>query len=127
MTHRIARLSAEIQKEISEILMHDMHDPRIGLVSVVAVTLAPDLSSARIYISPLADQDHAEVIEGISSAKGFIRRLLGQRVKMRVVPELIFRIDDSIAYGSKMLTVINEQIEKDEAAAVLRPPEEDNL
>ena len=45
---------------------------------------------------------------------------------MRVVPELIFHIDDSIAYGSKMLTVINEQIEKDEAAAALRPPEEGN-
>ncbi len=124
--YKQGRLAGEIQKEISQILSRELTDPRLSLVSVIDVTVAPDGCSAKVYISPLKG-DIAEIKEALASAKGFIRRSLGQRLKARTVPELYFQVDESIAYGIRMAGVIDKQIEADQIAAEGRPPMDESI
>lgn len=114
--HRVDRVGKEIQKEIADILSQEIKDPRLGFVSVIAVDTAPDLSFAKVHISSFSD-NHKEVLSALNSARGFIRHLLGQRLKLRIVPELSFVLDDSIAYGIRMSEIIDKQIKEDENAA----------
>ncbi len=120
---RAGRLSNEIQKEIADIISNEVKDPRMGFVSVLRVESSRDLSSAKVYITSLSDEDK-NVLAALEKAKGFIRRELGKRLRTRVVPELYFHLDNSISYGIKMSGIISKQIKEDEAAASSRPEEE---
>ena len=123
--HRVERLGGEVRREVADILDHDIKDPRLGFVSVVSVDIAPDGCSAHIYVSPMAGGNPAsEVEQALTSAGGYIRRELGKRLKTRMVPELYFHVDDSIAYGVRMSGVIDRQIAADDAAAQSRAPED---
>ena len=123
--HRVERLGGELKRELAAILDREIKDPRLGMVSVVAVNIAPDGCSAHIYVSPMAnDADGKSVCAALTSAKGYIRHELGKRLKTRAVPELFFHVDESIAYGIRMMQVINRQIAEDEKAAEGRPPED---
>ncbi|MDO4581899.1 MAG: 30S ribosome-binding factor RbfA [Bacillota bacterium] len=125
VSHRVGRLSGEIQKEVADILDHEIKDPRLGMVSVVAVDIAPDGCSAKVYVSPLGSEETSGVAAALESAKGYIRRELGRRLKTRAVPELFFRVDTSIAYGVRMIRAIDEQVSADQKLAAGRPPEEE--
>lgn len=123
--HRVERLAGELKREIGNILDRDIKDPRLELVSVVSVDIAPDGCSAHIYVSPLRSTASTdEISAALSSATGYIRREIGRRLKTRMVPELFFHADSSIAYGVRMGGIINKQIEQDEQAAIGRPPED---
>ena len=123
--HRVERLGGEVRREVADILDHDIKDPRLGFVSVVSVDIAPDGCSAHIYVSPLAgDGADKDVAAALASASGYIRRELGRRLKTRIVPELFFHVDNSIAYGVRMSGVIASQIAADEEAARDRAPED---
>ena len=126
--HRVERLAGELKKELAAILDREIKDPRLGMVSVVSVEIAPDGCSARVYISPMVSgADAKSVSAALDSAKGFIRTELGRRLKTRVVPQLYFHVDESIAYGVRMTGMVDAQIAADEQAAVGRPPfNEDN-
>ena len=115
--HRAGRLSMEIQKEIAAIITKEVADPRLALVSVLRVDAAKDLSSARIYFSNMGQVPDEDVLAALNKAKGYIRLQLGKTLQVRVVPELIFSLDQSIAYGVKMSGIISRQIEQDEANA----------
>ena len=122
-SHRVERLAGEIKKEIAAILDRGIKDPRLGMVSVVAVDIAPDGCSARIFVSPLMSNcDKKQMTAALESAKGYIRRELGKRLKTRVVPELYFQGDESIAYGVRMIKKVEDQIAADNKAAEGRPP-----
>ena len=127
--HRVGRLAGEIQKEVAQIISRDLKDPRLDMVSVVAVEVAPDGCSARLFISPMAGSDFnkKDVQDALQSAKGYIRRQLGQRLKVRAMPELYFEVDESIARGISMAQKINEQIAEDTAAAADRPPIDESI
>ena len=114
--YRVDRVSKEIRKEIGDILVQDIKDPRLNFVSVVAVDTAPDLCSAKVYVSSFSD-NKKDTLQALDSAKGYIRHSLGQRLKLRIVPELFFVLDDSIAYGIKMSEIIDKQIKEDEEIA----------
>ena len=119
--HRVQRLGGEVQKELADILDHEVKDPRLGFVSVVSVEIAPDGCSARVHISCGA-AEQKDAAAALESAKGYIRRELGRRLKTRVIPELYFEVSDSIAYGVRMMHVIDRQIAADTKAAADRPP-----
>ncbi|MBQ1501693.1 MAG: 30S ribosome-binding factor RbfA [Firmicutes bacterium] len=126
--YRVARLAGEVQKEVADILNREIKDPRMGMVSVVAVDIAPDGCSARIYVSPLTSgADKKDIEAALSSAGGYIRRELGKRLKTRVIPELFFQVDESIAYGVRMSHIVEEQVAADEKAAEGRPPIPDGV
>ncbi len=122
VSYRVGRLSGEIQKEIAAIISREIKDPRLDGLSVVSVDIAPDGCAAKIHFSPMAGNqtEEKEIIKALEKAKGYIRRELGKRLKTRMVPELYFHVDQSIAYGIKMMEIIEKQIKADEEAAIGR-------
>lgn len=113
-SNRIGRINEEIQRELSD-LLRSVKDPRVhGLVSIVRVDTTPDLHYAKIYVSVLNKEDGKEVLKGLRSAGGYLRRELGRALSLRHTPELIFQADDSIDQGAHILKLLND-IERKEA------------
>jgi len=117
---RTERIGAEIQKELSKIIRDDLNDPRLSdtaAVSVIEVRVTNDLSFADCYISVLGDTAKKEdVLDALNQAKGYIKMLIGDRMRLRSMPEFRFKLDESIEYGVYMDKLIKETIEKDERA-----------
>ena len=105
-SNRIGRINEEIQRELAS-LIPNVKDPRVsGLISVTAVDTTPDLRYAKIYISVLDKSDCAQVLKGLKSASGYIRRELGHALQLRYTPELTFVRDDSIDQGAHILDML---------------------
>ncbi|NYB74371.1 MULTISPECIES: 30S ribosome-binding factor RbfA [Sedimentibacter] len=108
------RLSGEMKRVISEVIRNEVKDPRLSeLLSVTDVDVMEDLKYAKVYISVYGDIE--PTLEALRSAKGFIRREVGKRIKMRLTPELLFEKDDSIEKGIYMSSLINKVIEDEES------------
>lgn len=94
---RSNRVGELIKEEIAELILHKLKDPRIGFVSVTRVEVSQDLRHAKVFISVYGDEKaKKKSIKGLESAKGFIRQKIGERIRMRYLPEIIFKVDDSI-------------------------------
>ena len=105
---RSERVADLVRKEISEMLIRSIKDPRIGFVTLTRVTVTDDCRSARIYYSVVGSPDEREQsLEGLNSAKGYIRRELGHRMKLKYTPEIVFQFDPSIEYAVHMEEVIH--------------------
>ena len=105
-SNRIGRNNEEIQRELAS-LIPNVKDPRVsGLISVTAVDTTPDLRYAKIYISVLDKSDCAQVLKGLKSASGYLRRELGHALQLRYTPELTFVRDDSIDQGAHILDML---------------------
>ena len=110
-SNRIGRINEEIQRELSN-LIRAVKDPRVkGMVSLTAVETTPDLRYAKVYVSVLDRSDVDQVIKGLKSAGGYLRRELGSALSLRYTPELIFERDDSIDKGAHILSLI-ENLDK---------------
>lgn len=106
---RSERVADLIQREISDLLMRSIKDPRIGFVTVTRVSVSDDCRSAKVYYSVLGTSEEREAsLKGLESAKGFIRRELGKRVTLRYTPELFFQFDPSIEYAIHIEEVLRE-------------------
>ena len=107
-SNRIGRINEEIQRELSS-LIRTVKDPRVhGLGSITAVDTTPDLRYAKIFVSVLDKSDVKEVVKGLRSAGGYLRRELGRSLQLRYTPELTFVADDSIAEGAHILELIEK-------------------
>ena len=107
-SNRIGRINEEIQRELAS-LIPNVKDPRVsGLISVTAVDTTPDLRYAKIYISVLDKSDCAQVLKGLKSASGYLRRELGHALQLRYTPELTFVRDDSIDQGAHILDMLRD-------------------
>ncbi len=105
-SNRIGRINEEIQKELST-LIPNVKDPRVtGMISVTAVETTPDLRFAKVYISVLDKTNSAQVLKGLKSAGGYLRRELGHALNLRYTPELVFAQDDSIDKGAHILELL---------------------
>jgi len=102
--HRHERIAGEIRHEISAMLAGELKDPRVAsLATVTEVRVTPDLKHARVFVSVLGDKaEQAAMIEGLTSAAGFIRHELSERLQMRRAPEVSFVLDHSEAYGNRI-------------------------
>jgi len=106
---RIERVTQAIKKEISQVIHEELKDPRLGFITIMRVDLAKDLRCAKIYFSVLGDDNRIkETKEGLASAQGYIRKLIAQRIKLRFVPEIIFKLDKSGEYSIH----IQEELDK---------------
>ena len=107
---KMTRINEEVLRELSNILRGEIKDPRISpMCSVVAVEVAPDLKSAKAYISVLGDEAaQKSTMEGLKSSAGFIRRKLAENVNLRNTHEMTFILDQSIEYGVRMSRMIDE-------------------
>ncbi|WP_422657254.1 30S ribosome-binding factor RbfA [Paenibacillus sp. EC2-1] len=111
---RTGRVSEQIKKELSQLIQTELKDPRIGFITVTGVDVTNDFSQAKVYLSVLGDEDQkAGTLKALEKASGFLRSELGKRIRLRHVPELIFKFDESIAYGSRIEKLLGE-IEREE-------------
>ena len=112
-SNRIGRINEEIQRELSS-LIRTVKDPRVsGMISITAVNTTPDLKFCKVYVSVLDKSDVAQVLKGLKSASGYLRRELGRSLNLRNTPELTFVRDDSIDQGAHILDMLrNPEIVK---------------
>lgn len=110
MKNRLTRINDELQKELSNIIRMDVKDPRIcTMTSVLRVETTQDLKFCKVYISVLGnDEDKENVMKGLKNASGFIRHLIAERINLRITPQLIFKLDDSVEYAVRMNKLIDE-------------------
>lgn len=121
--YRAGRLGEEIRKIISELLLREIKDPRLsgGMVSVTAVDVTNDGSYATVYLLVFAlgeqselEAKKEEVLEAMRSCKGLFKREIGKQIKLRHIPELIFKMDTSLDYGRHIDELIDKVVKKDE-------------
>lgn len=110
------RINGEVQRVLAEIIRGDIKDPRISpWTSVVAVEVAPDLKSCKVWISVLGDEEARQnTLQGLKSAEGYIKRQLAKIINLRNTPDITFVADQSIEYGVNMSRRIDEVIALDE-------------
>jgi ribosome-binding factor A len=109
MTQRTDRIDQLLRQEIGEILARDIGDPRIGFVTITDVDTAPDLSTARVWVSVIGQpQEREQTLKALQRAMPFVRRELGSRVRLRRIPELHLRTDDSAQRGTRVLQLLAE-------------------
>lgn len=115
MKHRVGRVEGEILRELTKILRKNIRDPRVSDVTITAVECTNDLSYATVYYSILSEnpKKEEEAAAGLEKAKGMMRHLLGQILTVYKVPELIFKRDNSVKYGSKIDRLIAEVKKQD--------------
>jgi ribosome-binding factor A len=109
MSHRSNRVGEQMKKELSDIIGRKIKDPRVGFVTVTDVEVSGDLQQAKVFITVLGDEVQREdTLKGLAKAKGFIRSEIGQRVRLRKTPELIFEFDESIDYGNRIESLLKK-------------------
>ena len=115
--HRQGRMGEEIRKIVSNLLLRELKDPRLSaMISITAVEVTSDGSYATIFLSVLglnpasenAQEQQQDALDALASAKGFIRKEIGRQIKLRHVPDLIFKIDTSMEYGRHIDKLISE-------------------
>ena len=107
-SNRIGRINEEIQRELADQIRR-LKDPRVsgvGMVSIIRVDTTGDLRYARVWVSVLNKEQEKDVLKGLKSASGFLRRELGSRLNLRYTPELQFERDDSIIKGTHILEML---------------------
>lgn len=113
---RARRVSDLIQKSLASMIMTEMDDERFRLVTITGVTVAHDLSFAKIYVSVLTDEEDkiGQIIDALNHAEKSLRYRLAHDIKLRIVPELKFIYDSSIARGFRISSLINATAKDDE-------------
>ena len=115
MTKRTDRVSEQIQREISDILLKDVNDPRVGFVTITEVRVSDDLHNARVFASVLGDEKkQEEFMRGLRSATPYIQREVGRRINLRVVCELHFTLDTSAERAARTDELLRQAREHDE-------------
>lgn len=114
---RMDKVNEFIKREISNIIMTDLQDPRLKFVTITAVTVSRDLHTARVSFSVLGEEkQRAQAHQGLMSARGLIRKLIGQRMSLRYTPQLEFVHDRSLEYSARIeetLKEIHDEFQKD--------------
>ena len=109
MTARTVRIDQLLRQEIGEILARDIQDPRIGFVTITDVDTAPDLSTARVWVSVIGQpEERDQTIRALQRAMPFVRHELGTRIRLRRIPELLVRTDDTAVRGTRVMQLLAE-------------------
>ena len=109
MTRRTRQVGEMLRQELTDIILREVKDPRIGFMSITSVEVPPDLRSARVFVSVLGtDQERVDTLDALRSAAKFIRFHLKPRLRMRQIPELEFRDDRSMEYAQQITATLRE-------------------
>jgi ribosome-binding factor A len=115
---RLRRVADQIQRELSDILRTELKDPRVGMITLTGVEVSPDFAHAKVYFTSLADADRREEVHfGLKRASGFLRTMLGARMRIHNTPELHFAYDESVESGIRLSHLIEEAVATDAARA----------
>lgn len=112
-TQRHGRVQEALRQEISKIIQNEIKDSRIGFLTITSVELTKDLRYARVFFSVLGeDKDNLLALKGLNSAKGYIKALIADRIKLRLMPEIDFKIDKSWEHAKNIYDLLGK-IEKE--------------
>jgi ribosome-binding factor A len=112
--YRQEKLGEQIAVELSDLLRLRVKDPRIGFASITRVEVSGDLRHAKVYVSVMGTaEERASTMQALKHASGFLRHELAERLTIRYMPELVFKLDTSIEEGARILALI-QQIEEEE-------------
>lgn len=108
MTLKQDRLNERMREILSVLVMRDIRDPRLQGITITAVNVDREVSVAQVYVNAMGDEGREEeVMAGLNSAKGFLRRELGQRLRTRRTPDLLFKWDETLEYGERINQLID--------------------
>ena len=125
MSRRTERLGEEIREEVARMVTAELKDPRIGFVTVTRVDLGPDLRQARIFVGVLGTEKQRQTsLTGLKQAAGFMRRALGQRLRLRHTPELVFQYDEGLEASDRVARLLDE-IQRPAAGAATTTEDEE--
>ena len=112
---RASRVSQQVQKELARILQQEVKDPRIGMVTISGVDITRDLAYATVFVTflTIGDQTNDESLEGLNAASGYIRRLLGKAMRLRIVPEVRFCFDETLTEGLRISELVSGAVKND--------------
>jgi ribosome-binding factor A len=109
LSTRTERMSDLIRDEISRLLLREIHDPRIGFVTLTGVDVSPDLRNAKVYVSVLGDEAaRAASLDALQNAAGYMQRALFRNLRLRYSPALSFHLDDSLERGQRIEKVLRQ-------------------
>ena len=107
--NRQGRIDEEFRKELSQIISYELKEPSVtGMVSVTRVKVTPDLKYAKVYVSILNSKNVKETLAGLKKSSGFVRSEVAKRINLRITPEIIFILDDSMEYGERIDKILKE-------------------
>jgi ribosome-binding factor A len=124
-SRRVERVASLIKREVSQMLLVGIKDDRVGagMVSITDVAVSGDLQHAKVFVSIYgSDEARAETMEGLKAATGFVRSELGQRLRLRRTPEILFKEDLGVERGTRVLSLINQLSLEREAKATHELP-----
>jgi ribosome-binding factor A len=106
---RPSRVGDQIRSELASLLTREVHDPGIGFLTITSVKVSPDLQQARVYYTSIGDDKaRRESARALDRATPFLRRQIGQRLRLKRVPELSFFYDESIEQGDRVEQILQE-------------------
>ena len=107
--NRFNRVDEELKREISNIISFELKNPKVtGMISVTKAKVTPDLKYAKVYVSILNSKNVKETMANLKKSAGFIRTELAKRVNLRITPELVFELDESLEYGARIDSILKE-------------------
>lgn len=114
---RALRVADQIQRELADLIQHEIKDPRVGQVTIISVEVTRDYSHAKVFYTTLASKEEKFLVEnGLEHAKGFLRSNLSHRMKLRITPQLHFIYDESVERGVRLSKLIDEAVAQDKIA-----------
>ena len=112
---RLNRVNEELKKEISRVFTFELKNSKVtGLISVTKVKITPDFKYAKVYVSILNSKSIGKTMEGLKESSGFIRSQIAKNVNLRITPELIFEVDDSLEYGARIDSILKDLKKKED-------------
>ena len=109
---RPEKLGDLIQRELSDLLQRELRDPRVGMLTITAVDVSPDLSHAKVFFTIFEKEKLAETATGLKRSAGFLRSQLARRIKLYTTPELRFVYDESVERGDRLSRLIDSTHDK---------------
>ena len=107
--NRLNRINEELKREISNIINYEVTNSNVtGMVSVTSVKISPDLRYAKVFLSILNSRNTKQTLAALKSSSGFIRSRIAAKINLRVTPELVFELDESMQYGEKIDTILKD-------------------
>jgi ribosome-binding factor A len=111
---RARRIEEQLKRLLSELVRREVKDPRVGLITITSTEVSSDLTHATVFFTPFAGSgDAAAALEALQHAAGFLRHQVRNQMRLRVAPELVFRIDDSVERGARLSALIHDAVESD--------------
>ncbi len=107
--NRLDRINEELKRELSNIINYEVKNSNVtGMISVTKVKISPDLRFARVSVSMINSRNTKQTLAGLKAASGFIRSRIAEKMNLRVTPEFVFELDESLMYGERIDSILND-------------------